>query len=85
MNSQWRDEAATRTLDPVPGESRQRLMPMLVGGLMVAVGLLAFLFYDDRPATRDVDTTATTRPAITAPTQPAPAAPNSGITTPTRP
>jgi hypothetical protein len=85
MNPQWSEDTAARTVEPVPGARRQGLMPMIVGGLMVTVGLLAFLFYDDRPANRDVDTTATTRPAITAPAQPAPDAPSGGITTPTRP
>lgn len=85
MNPQWSADPTARTAEPASAGGRQGLMPMIVGGLMVAVGLLAFLFYDGRPADRDVDTTATTRPAITTPAQPAPAAPNGGITTPTRP
>lgn len=89
MNPQWNDDAtAKRPEMPAsvsPEERRAGMMPMLVGGLMVAVGLLAFLFYDDRPANRDVDTTASTRPAITEPAKPAPDAPAGNVTTPARP
>ena len=85
MNPQWREDTAIRSIEAAPGTRHQGVMPMIVGGLLVAVGLLAFVFYDDRTATRDIDTTATTRPAITAPAQPAPDAPNGGITMPTRP
>jgi len=54
-------------------------MAYLIGGLVIALGLLAFLFYDW--GGRDVDTTASTstqteRPATPAnPTAPPPAAP----------
>ena len=80
MNPRWSEDALSRTAAPT-GRG-QGAMPMVVGGLMVAVSLLAFLFYDGRPASRDVETTGSTRPAITEPAKPAP---STSITTPTRP
>lgn len=45
-------------------------LSMLVGGLMVAVAVMAFLFYDGRAAgMRDIDTTGSVAvPAASAPT-----------------
>ena len=53
----------------------------LVGGLVIAIGLLAFLFYDGGSTTgRDVNTTSSTTPRLEAPATPsspsAPAAPS---------
>ncbi len=51
----------------------------VIGGLVLALGLLAFLFYDG--GNRDVNTTSSTRPSVSAPATPtspsttAPAAP----------
>jgi hypothetical protein len=54
-------------------------LAFLIGGLVIAVGLLAFLFYDGGN-TRDVTTTSSTTPRIE---RPASASPNA--TVPTRP
>ena len=62
-------------------------LPYLIGGLVVALGLLAFLFYDGGNTSRDVSTTGSTTqsaPAtgtVTAPTPPAATTP----ATPTTP
>ena len=50
----------------------------LVGGLVIAIGLLAFLFYDGCSTTgRDVNTTSSTTPRLEAPATPStPAAPS---------
>jgi hypothetical protein len=55
----------------------------LVGGLVIAIGLLAFLFYDGGSTTgRDVNTTSSTTPRLEAPATPSsPSAP----ATPSRP
>jgi hypothetical protein len=54
----------------------------LIGGIVIAIGLLAFLFYDGGSTTgRDVNTTGSTTPRLEAPAAPAPAAP----ATPSRP
>src|SRR3712207_5686287 len=43
----------------------------LVGGLVIAIGLLAFLFYDGGSTTgRDVNTTSSTTPRIESPASP---------------
>jgi hypothetical protein len=52
-------------------------LAFLIGGLVIAVGLLAFLFYDGGNS-RDVSTTGSTTPRIERPASPstmAPAAP----------
>ena len=54
-------------------------LAFLIGGLVIAMGLLAFLFYDGGSTGRDVSTTGSTTPRIEAPA--APSAP----TTPSRP
>ena len=52
----------------------------LVGGLVIAIGLLAFLFYDGGSTSgRDVNTTSSTTPRIEGPASP------SAPTTPSRP
>ncbi len=44
----------------------------LIGGLVIAIGLLAFLFYDGGSTTgRDVNTTSSTTPRIESPATPA--------------
>ena len=47
----------------------------LIGGLVIALGLLAFLFYDGGSTGRDVSTTSSTTPRIQSPANPAPATP----------
>lgn len=51
----------------VPARRRNStIFALATGGVLVALALLAFLFYDDRsPGARDVESTASTRPAIT--------------------
>ena len=47
-------------------------LAFLIGGLVIAIGLLAFLFYDGGSTTgRDVNTTSSTTPRIEAPATPA--------------
>jgi hypothetical protein len=53
----------------------------LIGGLVIAIGLMAFLFYDGGSTTgRDVNTTSSTTPRLEAPATPSspstPAAPS---------
>ena len=50
------------------GAGRSNLMAYLIGGLVIAVGLMAFLFYDG--GNRDVNTTSSTRPQVQAPATP---------------
>ena len=46
-------------------------LAFLIGGLVIAIGLLAFLFYDGGSTTgRDVNTTSSTTPRIEAPATP---------------
>jgi hypothetical protein len=55
----------------------------LIGGLVIAIGLLAFLFYDGGSTTgRDVSTTSSTTPRLEAPATPSPP---SAPATPSRP
>jgi hypothetical protein len=69
------------TTDTAP--SRSNFLPFLLGGLVIALGLLGFLFYDGGGTNRDVSTTGSTTtqsaPATTnttaAPATTAPAAP----------
>jgi len=57
-------------------------LAFLIGGLVIAMGLLAFLFYDGGSTSGDVSTTSSTTPRIEAPASPsAPATP----TSPSRP
>lgn len=58
---------------------RSNLMAYLIGGLVIAGGLLAFLFYDG--SNRDVNTTSSTQGPVQAPASPS--AP--GTTSPTTP
>lgn len=51
----------------------------LIGGLVIALGLLAFLFYDG--GNRDVSTTGSTTAPQTQTEPAAPSSPNSGSTT----
>ena len=65
------------------GTGRSNFMAYLIGGLVIAVGLLAFLFYDG--GTRDVNTTSSTRPSVQAPATPtSPSAPAPGAPAPAR-
>lgn len=65
-----------------PVRSGSNFMAFLIGGLVIAVGLLAFLFYDSGNSGREVNTTGSTAPRIQAPASPAaPATP----TTPASP
>lgn len=71
-------ERETRVYDRDTGGSN--FLAFLIGGLVIAVGLLAFLFYDGG-STRDVTTTSSTTPRIERPAAPirdsiAPAAPS---------
>jgi hypothetical protein len=52
-------------------------LAFLIGGLVIAIGLLAFLFYDGGSTTgRDVNTTGSTTPRLEAPATPtSPSAP----------
>jgi hypothetical protein len=46
----------------------------LIGGLVIALGLMAFLFYDGGSTSgRDVSTTGSTTPRVESPASPAPA------------
>lgn len=58
----------TRIYDRDTGGSN--FLAFLIGGLVIAVGLLAFLFYDGGN-TRDVTTTSSTTPRIERPAAPA--------------
>ena len=65
------------TLDPGMTSSDRdaggsNFLAFLVGGLVIAIGLLAFLFYDGGSTTgRDVNTTGSTTPRLEAPATPA--------------
>src|SRR5215207_9538127 len=60
-------------------------LAFLIGGLVIAVGLLAFLFYDGGN-TRDVTTTGSTTPRIERPASPSPGGPTgAGPMTPSVP
>ena len=49
-------------------------LAFLIGGLVIAIGLLAFLFYDGGSTNRDVSTTSSTTPRIETPASPSPPA-----------
>jgi len=68
----------TRVYDRDTGGSN--FLAFLIGGLVIAIGLLAFLFYDGGSTNRDVSTTSSTTPRIERPTSPTP--PASRPTTP---
>jgi hypothetical protein len=51
-------------------------LAFLIGGLVIAIGLLAFLFYDGGQSSRDVTTTGSTTPRIEAPASPSAPAPS---------
>jgi hypothetical protein len=59
---------------------RSNFLAYLIGGLVIALGLLAFLFYDGGGTGRDVTTTGSTTPRVTAP-----ASPSGPSTTPATP
>jgi hypothetical protein len=69
----------TRIYDRDTGGSN--FLAFLIGGLVIAVGLLAFLFYDGGN-TRDVTTTGSVTPRIE---RPAPNLGGAAPSTPTRP
>ncbi|HEY8565409.1 MAG TPA: hypothetical protein VIL65_07910 [Beijerinckiaceae bacterium] len=70
-----RDNNVTDTNSRVYENSRggSNFLAYLIGGLVIAVGLLAFLFYDG--GSRDVSTTGSTAPRVETP-----ASPNTGST-----
>ncbi len=71
-------ETGTTSYDRDGGGSN--FMAFLIGGIVIAIGLLAFLFYDGGSTTgRDVNTTSSTTPRLEAPATPVPPA------TPSRP
>jgi hypothetical protein len=73
----------TRVYDRDTGGSN--FLAFLIGGLVIAVGLLAFLFYDGGN-TRDVTTTGSTTPRIERPASPSPGGPTgAGPMTPSVP
>jgi hypothetical protein len=47
---------------------RSNFLAYLIGGLVIAVGLMAFLFYDG--GNQDVSTTGSTRPSVQTPASP---------------
>ena len=65
---------ASTTPDFDRGAGRSNFMAYLIGGLVIAVGLMAFLFYDG--GNRDVNTTSSTRPSVQTPATPS--APGAG-------
>jgi hypothetical protein len=65
----------SRTYDRDTGGSN--FLAFLIGGLVIAIGLLAFLFYDGGSTTgRDVNTTSSTTPRLEAPATPSTPAPS---------
>jgi hypothetical protein len=52
------------------GTGSSNFLAYLIGGLVIALGLLAFLFYDGGGMGRDVTTTGSTTPRVTAPASP---------------
>jgi hypothetical protein len=61
-------------------------LAFLIGGLVIAIGLLAFLFYDGGSTSRDVSTTSSTTPRIEAPASPSgPASPSAPAARPSNP
>jgi hypothetical protein len=57
--------------DTVSDRGGSNFWAFLVGGLVIAIGLLAFLFYDGGSTTgRDVSTTGSTTPRVETPARP---------------
>ncbi|CAA9316611.1 MAG: hypothetical protein AVDCRST_MAG90-776 [uncultured Microvirga sp.] len=54
-----------------PERGRTNFAAFLIGGVVIALGLLAFLFYDGANTGREVNTTGSTTPRIEAPATPA--------------
>ena len=67
MNSPYDRDAVVYDRDDTGGSN---FLAFLIGGLVIAVGLLAFLFYDGGNS-RDVTTTGSTTPRIERPASPA--------------
>jgi hypothetical protein len=72
----------TRVYDRDTGGSN--FLAFLIGGLVIAVGLLAFLFYDGGN-TRDVTTTSSTIPRVEAPAAPSVTTPRPASPAPSAP
>ena len=79
MNGAYDRDTVVYDRDDTGGSN---FLAFLIGGLVIAVGLLAFLFYDGGN-TRDVTTTGSTTPRIERPASPA--APAGPIATPSAP
>lgn len=59
------------TMSPDRESGGSNFLAFLIGGLVIAIGLLAFLFYDGGSTTgRDVNTTGSTTPRLEAPATP---------------
>ena len=70
----------TTTTDYNRDAGGSNFLAFLIGGLVIAIGLLAFLFYDGGSTSgRDVNTTGSTTPRLEAPATP------TTPTTPSRP
>jgi len=68
---------STYDRDTVSDRGGSNFWAFLVGGLVIAIGLLAFLFYDGGSTTsRDVSTTGSTTPRVESPAAPRPATPS---------
>jgi len=62
---------STYDRDTVSDRGGSNFWAFLVGGLVIAIGLLAFLFYDGSSTTgRDVSTTGSTTPRVESPARP---------------
>ena len=62
---------STYDRDTVSDRGGSNFWAFLVGGLVIAIGLLAFLFYDGGSTTsRDVSTTGSTTPRVESPARP---------------
>ena len=62
---------STYDRDTVSDRGGSNFWAFLVGGLVIAIGLLAFLFYDGGSTTgRDVSTTSSTTPRVETPARP---------------
>ncbi len=74
MNSAYDRDTQVYDRDDTGGSN---FLAFLIGGLVIALGLMAFLFYDGGSTTgRDVNTTSSTTPRLEAPASPsAPATP----------
>ena len=82
MNSAYDRDTVVYDRDDTGGSN---FLAFLIGGLVIAVGLLAFLFYDGGDS-RDVTTTGSTTPRIERPASPAtPMAPAPSAPAPSAP